>query len=276
MFERFAQDAREVLQRAQDEASQLRHNFIGTEHILLGLEGTSAAYLLAGMGAPIPMLKETIVARVGPGPTGVSGNAPFTARAKKALELSLREALARHEGEIRPPHLLLGLLREGEGLAWQVLREAGVTHDGVLAVMGPAPARPRGPRRWRPPFSGGVSFGGVSALPGPGKATAGAVGIAALAEGWAGSERVGTHHYLLALLAEEQGLAAKVLAALGVTKDQVVAKIDELGTADTSDADQVTVEVGGRSYALPPAEAERLQQLLELGPQERGRKLGGL
>lgn len=125
MFERFTDSARRVIVLAQDEARMLNHNWIGTEHILLGLirekEG-AAAQTLESFGVPIEAVRERVNEMVGPGSVVVAGHIPFTPRAKKVLELSLREAQQLGDTYIGTEHLLLGLIREGEGLGAQVLQ----------------------------------------------------------------------------------------------------------------------------------------------------------
>src|SRR5215475_4165437 len=120
MFERFTNRARRVIVLAQDEARELRHNYIGTEHILLGLLGVPdgvASRALDHFGMTQDSVRQDVTNRVGTGASPVSGRIPFTPRAKKVLELSLREALQLHHNYIGTEHLLLGLLREGEGVA---------------------------------------------------------------------------------------------------------------------------------------------------------------
>ena len=172
MFERFTDDARQTVVVAQDQARRLRHDHIGTEHLLLALaeqQGTASATVLAAHGLTPKVIVDAVVAHLGPddldadalstlgidlatvrttveatfGPgaldkrsagrrgSGVSGHLPFTPRAKKVLELSLREALALQHRHIADGHLLLGLLREGDGLAAKVLHDRGVDPDGV-------------------------------------------------------------------------------------------------------------------------------------------------
>jgi ATP-dependent Clp protease ATP-binding subunit ClpA len=130
MFERFTDRARRVVVLAQAEARLLQHDYIGTEHILLGLiqEGDGvAAQALDALGVELETVRSEIVATIGEGSTVPTGHIPFTPRAKKVLELSLREALQLGHDYIGTEHLLLGLLREGEGVAAQVLQKLGVT-----------------------------------------------------------------------------------------------------------------------------------------------------
>jgi ATP-dependent Clp protease ATP-binding subunit ClpC len=124
MFERFTDRARRVVVLAQEEAKLLKHNYIGTEHILLGLihEGEGiAAKALDGMGITLDKVREQVVDIIGEGQQAPTGHIPFTPRAKKVLELSLREALQLGHTYIGTEHILLGLIREGEGVAAQVL-----------------------------------------------------------------------------------------------------------------------------------------------------------
>ncbi len=128
MFERFTDRARRVLVLAQEEARLLNHNFLGTEHILLGLihEGEGvAAKALESLGISLEAVREKVEETIGPAGTQASGAPPFTPRAKKVLELSLREALQLGHNYIGTEHLLLGLIREGEGVAAQVLVSLG-------------------------------------------------------------------------------------------------------------------------------------------------------
>ncbi len=128
MFERFTDRARRVLVLAQEEARLLNHNFIGTEHILLGLihEGEGvAAKALESLGISLEAVREKVEETIGPAGSSTTGSPPFTPRAKKVLELSLREALQLGHNYIGTEHMLLGLVREGEGVAAQVLVSLG-------------------------------------------------------------------------------------------------------------------------------------------------------
>ena len=128
MFERFTDRARRVVVLAQEEARLLNHNYIGTEHILLGLihEGEGvAARGLESLGVNLEAVRSQVVEIIGQGSQAPSGHIPFTPRAKKVLELSLREALQLGHNYIGTEHILLGLIREGEGVAAQVLQKLG-------------------------------------------------------------------------------------------------------------------------------------------------------
>jgi ATP-dependent Clp protease ATP-binding subunit ClpA len=170
MFERFTDDARQAIVAAQQEAGALRHGWIGTEHVLLGVlvTGGDGAELLAGFGVDAQGVRDDVVRLIGRGdddidpdalatlgidldavrervekafgpgalsrPGGCGGaRTPFTARAKKAIELAFRDATALGARDIRAEHLVLGLLREGDGVAAQVLATRGVTLDAARA-----------------------------------------------------------------------------------------------------------------------------------------------
>ncbi len=128
VFERFTDRARRVVVLAQEEARLLNHNYIGTEHILLGLihEGEGvAARALESLGINLDSVRTQVVEIIGQGSQAPTGHIPFTPRAKKVLELSLREALQLGHNYIGTEHILLGLIREGEGVAAQVLVKLG-------------------------------------------------------------------------------------------------------------------------------------------------------
>jgi ATP-dependent Clp protease ATP-binding subunit ClpC len=134
MFERFTDRARRVVVLAQEEAKMLNHNYIGTEHILLGLihEGEGvAAKALESLGISLDAVREQVQDIIGQGQQQPTGHIPFTPRAKKVLELSLREALQLGHSYIGTEHILLGLIREGEGVAAQVLVKLGADLNRV-------------------------------------------------------------------------------------------------------------------------------------------------
>jgi ATP-dependent Clp protease ATP-binding subunit ClpA len=134
MFERFTDRARRVVVLAQEEARLLSHSYIGTEHILLGLihEGEGvAAKALESLGISLEAVRNQVEEIIGQGGTSPSGHIPFTPRAKKVLELSLREALQLGHNYIGTEHILLGLIREGEGVSAQVLVKLGADLSSV-------------------------------------------------------------------------------------------------------------------------------------------------
>ena len=154
MFERFTDRARRVVVLAQEEARLLNHNYIGTEHILLGLihEGEGvAAKALESLGISLEAVRSQVEEIIGQGGSSPSGHIPFTPRAKKVLELSLREALQLGHNYIGTEHILLGLIREGEGVAAQVLVKLGADlqprapagHPAALGLLRPRRRRRR-------------------------------------------------------------------------------------------------------------------------------------
>jgi ATP-dependent Clp protease ATP-binding subunit ClpC len=138
VFERFTDRARRTVVFAQEEARMLNHNYIGTEHILLGLlredEGV-AAKALTTLGVSLEAVRRDVGEIVGQGSEVPRGHIPFTPRAKKVLELSLREALQLGHNYIGTEHILLGLIREGEGIAAQVLQKLGADLNRVRQTV---------------------------------------------------------------------------------------------------------------------------------------------
>ena len=138
MFERFTERARKVVVLAQEEAGLLRHNYIGTEHLLLGLlredEGVAARALTA-LGVTIEEARERVASIVGYGSEGPGLQAPFTPRSKKVLELALREAMRLEHNYIGTEHILLGLVRENEGVVARALSDLGVSPDDVRGEL---------------------------------------------------------------------------------------------------------------------------------------------
>ena len=249
MFERFSSSSRRVVVGAEAEARALGHNFIGTEHLVLALAGELAAGsrahdLLIGSGVDLDELREGVRTMVGAGSGPVTDDSiPFTPRTKKVLELSLRESLALGQPAIEPEHILLGILQEGDGVGARLLVDRSVTMELVRSQLGGR----LGPRirPWR-------RFQAV-AVPGM---TAG--GLRAMAESRraAGSQpsTVGTRELLLGLLAEGGGVAAQVLARLGVTKEAVEAAAAEVDVGATSDAPPAAprVEISDEVYIRVP------------------------
>jgi len=219
MFERFSGQARHVVVSAQEEARELDHNYIGTEHLLLGLLVTSdslASASLIALGYTLDGARASVEAMVGRGKASSRGHIPFTPRAKKVLELSLREALQLKHNHIGTEHILLGLVREGEGRAAQIL----ATKHPLDRVRADVLARVESP---------GASEAHA------GSRTPAAHEVLVLAAELAGDTPVGSHHILEAILQQPDSAAAKVLTDAGVDVDQLAAKLDELSTEDTAD-----------------------------------------
>lgn len=135
MFERFTAKAREVVVHAQNDARSLKHNYVGTEHLLLGLvhpeTDSMASQLLAETGVSYDRVRREVERIVGQGDEVAVGHLPFTPRAKRVLELALREALAHSSNYIGGEHILFALFRAGESVACRILTDAGVDLDTV-------------------------------------------------------------------------------------------------------------------------------------------------
>src|SRR5476651_1119129 len=183
MFERFTDRARRVVVLAQEEARMLNHNYIGTEHILLGLihEGEGvAAKALESLGISLEAVRQQVEEIIGQGQQAPSGHIPFTPRSKKVLELSLREALQMGHNYIGTEHILLGMIREGEGVAAQVLIRRGSDLNGVRAMV----------------LTELSQFGGLRQQRLTPRRTPGAEEALANAQRIAASTPVGSHHLL--------------------------------------------------------------------------------
>jgi ATP-dependent Clp protease ATP-binding subunit ClpC len=148
-FDKFTERARKALQLAQEEAQRLNHNYMGTEHILLGLAHQStglAAQVLTGLGVDLPELRSAVESIVGRGDHVVMGEIGLTPRAKRVIGLAADEARRLNHQYIGTEHLLLGLLREGEGVAAGVLQDLGVSLDHVRRATIEALGRRSGDR----------------------------------------------------------------------------------------------------------------------------------
>jgi ATP-dependent Clp protease ATP-binding subunit ClpA len=258
MFERFTNRARHVVVLAQEEARDLHHNYIGTEHILLGLLGEPEGYagrVLAGFGITRAGAREEVRAMIGLGTAAPSGHIPFTPRAKKTLELSLREALQLHHNYIGTEHILLGLIREGDGVAAQILKHHAdlmAIRMAVIDLVPPGKSDAARGRRWLlrrrgddDPFEAGEP---VPTGPTELRTTPAADTSLSEAARLAGPQPVGSHHLLLAALADDNTAAAKALAALGVNLDQAK---EALRSADvTGTSDEQPEEAGRRQMVI--------------------------
>jgi len=259
MFERFTRQARQVLVEAQTEAIGLGHNYIGTEHILLGLLSAPRVRTLLAVSPDAvreaigTALSTAITERRTEGEESKlrkirkavsAGSPPFTPRAKKALELSLREALTLGHNYIGTEHLLLGLLREAEGIGGAVLTGLGVKHGDVIKRLRDLPDDPQPEPELLPKFTNGYA------------AFQRSVGAAV-----AQQDSFGTHDALVVLLGDDNSAAAKILGSLGVTIDVVRLRAAELGVEGTSDdpviSEPVEVKVGTRSLKIDDPETRK-------------------
>ena len=224
MFERFTAPARAVVIRAQEEARELQHNYIGTEHLLLGLFAAPsgmAAQALRQLGVTATSVRGAIEAEVGRGKDAApGGHIPFTKRAKKLLELSLREALQFQHNYIGTEHILLAIEREGEGLAAKILAEQlGDLHAVRTTVTELISSKQQEKDVDAPPAR-----------------TTAASEVVTAAQALAGDAPMGSHHLLEALIRADGSMAAKVLGELGVNAAAVAAKVDEVDPEGTTDA----------------------------------------
>ena len=169
VFERFTERARQVVVLAQDEARALKHNYIGTEHILLGLlreEEGLAARVLEQLDITVEEVRAQVARIVGQGDEVTTGQIPFTPRAKKVLELALREALSLGHNYIGTEHILLGLVRENEGVAARILLDFDADAEKIrneIIRMLSGPGRRQGQGSGAAQGSGGGAGGAAAA-----------------------------------------------------------------------------------------------------------------
>ena len=254
MFERFTNRARHVVVLSQEEARKLQHNYIGTEHILLGLLGEPdgiAGRALAQFGMSLEGARDEVKAVVGIGRAKPSGHIPFTPRAKKTLELALREALGLSHNYIGTEHILLGIMREGDGVGAKVIEQHGdpaAVRAAVLDTLAATRVAGETSRSWLRRQSGesrsAVEQVLLSATPAGDKALSEAARLA-------GALPVGSHHLLLAALADPDTAAARALAGLGVDLDRAKAA---LRTADVTWYQRRAAGRGGPAPAGHPGD----------------------
>jgi ATP-dependent Clp protease ATP-binding subunit ClpA len=261
MFERFTNRARHVVVLSQEEARELQHNYIGTEHILLGLlaESDGAAFqALARFGMTLDGARDEVKAIIGLGKAKPSGHIPFTPRAKKVLELSLREALQLRNDFIGTEHILLGVIREGQGVGAQIIKQhcpdLSEVRTAVLEVQSTMPApSPKGFRWLRDRLE--TTTGRLSEQGQGAQILTTQAADASLTEAarLAGSQPVGSHHLVLAALADPGSAASQALSKLG--------ELERLKEALRS------TDVAGTSDELPE-EAGRRQMVIKVTPEK--------
>jgi len=268
MFERFTTRARRVVVLSQEEATQLNHNYIGTEHILLGLlgeQGGLASQALTGLGMSLEGAREEVVKLIGMGSTEPTGRIPFTPRAKKVLELGLREALQLNHDYIGTEHLLLGIVTQGEragqdeeGVGVKVLRrhaELPAVRAAVLNLLPSAGPESAPMRRWRRARTAGLAELATHLEAGTRRTAEQAMNATPAADATlteaarlAGTQPVGSHHLLLASLADPGTAAARALAALGMDLDRVKEALRGMDVTGTSD--ELPEEAGRRQMVV--------------------------
>src|SRR6266540_1925589 len=202
-FDKFTERARRVLTLAQEEAQRFNHNYIGTEHLLLGLvrEGDGvAAKVLNNLGVELSKVRSAVEFIIGRGEKSISGEIGLTPRAKKVIELAVEEARRLNHSYIGTEHLLLGLIREGDGVAAQALTGLGISRHTVRAqveeIIGRGASAPTGHIPFTPRAKKVLELSLREARQ-------------------LGHSYIGTEHILLGLVREGEGVAAQVLVKLG-------------------------------------------------------------
>ncbi|MDQ1402036.1 MAG: ATP-dependent Clp protease ATP-binding subunit ClpC [Actinomycetota bacterium] len=270
MFERFTDRARRVLVLAQEEARLLNHPFIGTEHILLGLMGEGegvAAKALGSLGVSLDQLRVEVERTIAPGTTEVVGAPPFTPRSKKVLELSLREALRLGHNYIGTEHMLLGLVREAEGVAAEILLakvgDLSRVRDAVIEILGHY-GKPKAKEGDDQPTVGLAPFtpAGSNAIH---RATQFSQG------------RASSLDLLIALASDGSSRAGKLLAAKGLSVEAIDALKAEVGVEGTTDETaeqalgrQIHLEYDSRGVTIRIEDPQVTQQVQELMQADAG------
>ena len=234
MFERFTEQARQMVVLAQEEARLLKHNYIGTEHLLLGLlrdEGGPAGRVLESLGVTSSRVRAQVVQIVGSGEEVTSGQIPFTPRAKKVLELALREALSLDHNYIGTEHVLLGLVLENGGLAMRILldfdADAKKVRNAVLQIVSGPEYEEHQPPRPAETFAIREAAGELEAIavptpPAVTPASAPASFVQVLARAFdqavagAGGRSLDAGDLILALLERPDPLISQALTAAGI------------------------------------------------------------
>jgi ATP-dependent Clp protease ATP-binding subunit ClpA len=241
MFERFTPRARQAVVLAQEEARLLQHNYIGTEHILLGLihlgDGI-AAQALSRLGLTLDAARQEVREQVGPGQhQPPPGHIPFTPRSKKILELSLREALSLGHTYIGTEHILLGLIRVTEGIGAQVVAAHSPGNDlnavraAVIDLLPPVGSAPAGPSERA---TKDMTPAAEAALD-----TAGRL---------AGAAPLGSHHLLMGALADPDSTVSRLLASLELDVDELRTKLQSVDV--TGSTDEPPEEAGRRQLQI--------------------------
>ena len=269
MFERFTDRARTVVVLAQEQARSLSHNYIGTEHLLLGLlaEGNGvAAKVLEGAGISLDAARADVIRIVGSPADAPTGSIPFTPRAKTVLEASLRESLRFGHNYIGTEHILLGILDEGAGLASQILTSHGFAPElarrAVVREIG-LPEHSLAVGNWGggPKVRQGSRAGRTPRLPSP-RATS--------ERELAAHEPISSGLMLRALVADPDSQAARALASLGISADRVEGALAATSIQGTSDE---TPEAAIARIASIRTEEDRV--VIELADRDLAKSLEG-
>jgi hypothetical protein len=272
VFERFTEQARQVVVLAQQEARMLNHNYIGTEHLLLGLlreGGGPAAPVLESLGITLDRIREQVERLIGSSEEVTSGQIPFTPRAKKVLELALREAQRLGDNHIDTEHILLGLARENDGVAARVLLENGVDAETLRnAVIRVLPARGR-----RPTAQAVASvWAGHRKAIDPGWLG----GLAPLLDRLAVEIRRELRRepdlgdLLLALASAPDALTGRAVSALGIDLDRLWGAIERLRTQASGAQEEIRRQIESVCQAKEQAiEAQQFDRAAQLRDEER-------
>ncbi len=276
MFERFTEQARQVVVLAQVEARLLHHNYIGTEHLLLGLLREAdglAARVLESLDISLDRVRDQVARLVGSADEVTSGQIPFTPRAKKVLELALREALSLGHNYIGSEHILLGLARENEGVAARVLLDSGVDaetlRNEVIRTLSSSSGSPETRVRARAGASAWVTQRraiDIGLLD----------GLAPLLDTLAADIRRELRRdpdpgdLLLALACVQDGLTGRAVSALGVDQDVLWGTIEQLRSQGSSVRQENQRQIEAVRQAKEQAiEAKQFDSAAQLRDQER-------
>jgi Clp amino terminal domain, pathogenicity island component len=267
LFEKFTERARQVVVLAQEESRQLQHNYIGTEHVLLGLlreEEGLAARVLESFGITVELVRAQVVRIVGRGEEAADNQVPFTPRAKKVLELALREALTLDHNYIGTEHILLGLVRENEGVAARILLDfdadaEAIRNELVRMLSGP------GVREQKRPMAISSTGGSPQVID---RAWLGGLGV--LLDDLAGEIRrdlqraPDTGDLLLALASAPATLAGRALRALGANLDGLPGMVERIRAQALAED-----ELAQRIQELTKAKEQAIENVARLRAQER-------
>ncbi len=274
MFERFTTGARRVVVLAQEEARRAGYPYIGTEHLMLGMlaaDGTPAHRTLLDLGVTLERARQAVAEAVPEGKGTPKQHIPFNPRAKKVLELSLREALRLNHREIGSSHIGLGLIREGGGMAMKLLTgPLGVDVELWSSLLVDAASEETAPRPKRVRRL-------TEVLKTSHRRTAAVEQILGQAEDVAGDDPVASHHLLIAALRDPESAASKAIAAQGLDPAALAASRADASTEGTSDepaearvARGSTLAVDGDAVVLRIVDAALVSTLEQLGERVEG------
>jgi hypothetical protein len=275
MFERFTERARQVVVLAQEEARILKHNYIGTEHILLGLlreEEGLAAHALESLGITVERVRVQVVQIVGSGEGVTSGQIPFTPRAKRVLEVALREALSLGHNYIGTEHILLGLARENEGVAARILLDFDADSEKIRSEVMRMLFGPEG-HRWVPGEA--EPAGGRMPREHSGFPDTLVDGATRLIETVAREieDQLGrpadAGDLLVALACVADGLAARTLAGLDIDADSLERAAEEARREDARTSLLAPPELVAEIERVRGEQSARVQEAAELRDAER-------